>query len=189
MVTSRKNYRDITNLMFKYATPKSNNITHAKKFIDSSGEVFIVDGKRNGTFFDVNSKDYKDSKECAQLLRKTFGGKIKLQPVVKSKGGVQTCDLAWQRPSKKNYEKWDLKIVNGSSKRTIDRMIKDKKKQSDNFIIDIKNHSLSTQQAKSQIIHIFNDPHRQWVNMIMLKDKNKILIIYKKMRHHPTKVG
>ena len=174
--------------MLKYANPKSNNITHAKKFISDDGEIFIVDGKRNGTFFDISSKDYKDSKKCAQLLRKTFGGKIELQPVVKCKDGIQTCDLLWKRPTKRKFEKWDLKTVNGCSLRTIDRMIKDKKKQSNNFIIDIKHHTLSVENAKNQIIHIFNDPHRQWVNMVMLKDENNILFIYKKMRHHPTKV-
>ena len=59
-------------------------------------------------------------------------------------------------------------------------MIKNKERQSHNFIFDIKNHSLTEKQATEQIIHIFNSPHRDWVETIMLKDDEKILFIYQK---------
>lgn len=180
MVKISSNYKDITSLMFKYANPKSNNITHAKKFISDSGEIFVVDGKRNGTFFDINSKDYKDSKKCAQLLRKTFGGKIELQPIVNSKNGISTCDLKWSDPYSKNFEKWDLKTIEGNKYNTLDSMIKRKRKQSHNFIFDLKNNTLSIEEVQNQIINIFNNKCRGWIETIILKDKDKFLFIYKR---------
>lgn len=173
-------YKDITKKWYKEATPKSNNITHAKKFIDDDGVEYIVNNKRGEVWFDYKGKDYKESKSCASLLRKTFGGKVELQPKVDKPNGVSTCDIKWIRPNSTIKEKWDLKTVEGSSNRTLDSMIKNKERQSHNFIFDIKNHSLTEKQATEQIIHIFNSPHRDWVETIMLKDDEKILFIYQK---------
>ncbi len=181
-----KNYVDITKIMYKYATPKSHNIIHAKKFITDDSKVFIVENKKNGVLFQKDYNDYKDSKKCSKLLRQIFGGKIVLQPVVKCADNVKTCDFKWIRPNSKYFEKWDLKTVEGSSNTTLDNMIKSQKNQSDNFIFDIKNHTISEEQAKVQIINIFNNPYRDWINIIMLKDNKRIIFIYKKMRHHPA---
>lgn len=178
--TNSMRYEDVTRRWYAEATPKSNNIIHAKSFIDDKGNKYIVDNKKRHVWFDYESKDYKESKLCASLLRRIFGGKIEIQPRVNKPEGISTCDIKWIRPNNFTIEKWNLKTVEGNKNKTLDSMIKRKKRQSHNFIFDIKNHSLTEKQATNQIVHIFNDPHRDWVEKIMLKDDEKILFIYQK---------
>lgn len=173
-------YEDVTQEFYKYATPKSNNVTHAKKFVTDDGREFIVNNETTGAYFDYDSQDYKDSKKCAQLLRKIFGGKIELQPVVNYEDSISTCDLKWTNPYSKTFERWDLKTIEGSKNTTLDSMIKKKKRQSHNFIFDLKNHTISKEDAQNQIIEIFNNKHRDWVETIMLKDEDEIIFIYKR---------
>lgn len=180
MKTLIKNYIDVTNIWFNNAKPKTYNITHTKEYIDDNGNKYIVNNKRYGTYYDKKSKDYRETMACAKLLRNIFGGKIILQPIVSFKDGISTCDFKWLRPNCNSFEKWDLKTVNGSSNRTLDNMIKNKKRQSNNFIFDIKNHTISKEVAIKQIEHIFNDPQRNWVNIIILKEDKKIILILKK---------
>lgn len=103
-----------------------------------------------------------------------------MQPIVNVVDGVSTCDFKWLRPNETKYEKWDLKTVEGSSKETLDSMIKKKKRQSHNFIFDIKNHTISGIEAKCQIMKIINSPYRQWIEKIMLIDKDEVILVYEK---------
>ena len=173
-------YEDVTKKWYAEATPKNNNVTHAKYFSADNGEKYIVDNSKRHVWFDYDSKDYKETKECASLLRSIFGGKIEIQPKVDNPDAISTCDFMWTRTKDSIKEKWDLKTVEGNKSRTLDGMIKNKKRQSHNFIFDIKNHSLTEEEATKQIIHIFNDPHRDWVEKIMLKDNDRIIFIYQK---------
>lgn len=180
-------YQNITNKFLNNKKPKSNNITLAREILINDAFI-LVDNKRDGISFDWFLNDFKQTKKCAKLLRKTIGGKIIIMPTVKCFEGISTCDFIWKRPNMNSFEKWDLKTVNGSISRTLDNMIKGKKRQSDNFIFDIILNTISKENAIKQIIHIFNDPHRDWVNKIMLIDKKDILLVYEK-RHHPAKAG
>ena len=101
------NYIDITKDYYQSAKPKNHNVTHAKKFVDDEDNVFVVNNKRSGAFFDYNSKDYKETIKCAHLLRNLFGGKIELQPIVNYKDGISTCDFKWKPPCSNKLEKWD----------------------------------------------------------------------------------
>lgn len=174
------NYTNVTTKWLKNGKPRSNNITHAKGYADDDGTFYVVDNKKSGVYFEKDSKDYNETMKCLKVLRNTFGGKLQIQPIVNVADGVSTCDFKWLRPNETKYEKWDLKTVEGSSKETLDSMIKKKKRQSHNFIFDIKNHTISEIEAKYQIIKIINSPYRQWIEKIMLIDKDKIILIYEK---------
>ena len=66
-------------------------------------------------------------------------------------------------------------------------MIKNKKRQSDNFIFSLKKHSMDINNARKQIEKIYVDPHREWIDKIILIDEKRIISIYKKMRCHSAK--
>mgnify|MGYP007047909032 CR=1 FL=1 len=174
------NYRDVTDEWLNNKELKKFNITHARKYVDDDGNEYIVDNNNKGTYFDKKSKDYIETKKCAKLFKNVFGGKIQLQPIVNAEQGISTCDFKWKRKKDLDFEKWDLKTVEGNSNRTLDNMIKNKKRQSDNFIFDIKNNTITEEEAKEQIKHIYNDPHRNWIKIIILKSNTKIIAIYQK---------
>lgn len=178
----KNNYCEVTKEWLSKANPKSNNIIHAKKYIDDDLNEYLVDNKKNSVFYNKKSKDYIETMACVKLFRNVFGGKLEVQPIVILKDGISTCDFKWIRPYEVKQEKWDLKTVQGKSNRTLDNMIKKKKRQSYNFIFDIKHHTITPKNAKRQIKHIFNDPHRDWVDKIILKDNDKIIAIYQKKR-------
>lgn len=174
------NYTNVTDEWLKNRKPRSHNITHAKGYVDDNGIFYVVDNKKNGVYFDKKSKDYSETMKCMKILRNIFGGKLQMQPIVNVVDGVSTCDFKWLRPNETKYEKWDLKTVEGSSKETLDSMIKKKKRQSHNFIFDIKNHTISEIEAKCQIMKIINSPYRQWIEKIMLIDKDEVILVYEK---------
>lgn len=174
------NYTNVTDEWLKNRKPRSHNITHAKGYVDDNGIFYVVDNKKNGVYFDKKSKDYSETMKCMKILRNIFGGKLQMQPIVNVVDGVSTCDFKWLRPNETKYEKWDLKTVEGSSKRTLDNMIKGKRKQSHNFVFDIRNQTLSLKEVKSQLNHIFNDEQRNWIKKIMVIGNDEIILVYEK---------
>lgn len=80
-------------------------------------------------------------------------------------------------------EYWDLKNVIGDRKRVIEDLIKNKKRQSLNFIIDITDSKISDIVLMRQINKLFVSKTTNWVKNIIVKDKEKIIIICEKIKN------
>lgn len=165
--TTTKNYIDITNELLK------NKILDTQKIIDSyfyisHTKIYIVDRKKV-----VLDYSYDELKTAYWLIY-TFGGEIYMNPRVNVPNGVKTADYWWRG------EYWDLKMPKGSSKRTIENLIKNSKEQSKNFIIDISKSKLKIIDSKEQIENIYNNTSRLWIDKIILKKNNKLIKIYKR---------
>lgn len=122
----------------------------------------------------------KKKKDVAIWLTKTFGGKIYMLPRVNNPDGIQTADYLF----KNQY--WDLKLIKGTGKNSLDNAIKNKKNQSSNFIYDISESNLNIYEIIIQIQKIYNNPKRVWVNTIIVKNKDKVVKIFKKNEATPA---
>lgn len=80
-------------------------------------------------------------------------------------------------------EYWDLKNVIGDGKRVIEDLIKKKKRQSLNFIIDITDSKISDIDLMRQINKLFVSKTTNWVEKIIVKDKEEIIIICEKIKN------
>lgn len=158
-------YIDITN---KYTTINNYQLEKQKYFIAEDGVKYNVDGRC------VLLKTTQDEREIAEILGKTFGGKIKLIPVVLQPKGIQTPDYII------NNKKFDLKQIVGNGKNTLDTAISKKKRQSNNFVFDISRSEMEINKAISQIDRIYNAKNREWVDMIVLIKDKVILKIFKR---------
>lgn len=175
------NYIDVTKEWLNHPI-KEKKIVNDKYFIDNNIK-YIVDNSKKRVWFDFNSQDYIDSLNCAKTLVKLFGGTIFMQPRVDYPLGVSTCDFKWKRNGV--IEKWDLKVPKGKSKNTLCGLIKNKKRQSNNFIFDLRNHTITKREAINQISReIYNSQHRKWVDKIILIDNTKVLVILERKKKH-----
>lgn len=159
------NYKDITS---QYTTKKQYQLKKQKYFIDDNGIRYNIDGRH------VLLKTTQDEREIADILGQTFGGKIRLVPVVLQPKGVQTPDYIV------NNKKFDLKQIIGNGKNTLDTAINKKKKQSNNFVFDVSKSEMKIEQALSQIDRIYNAKNRTWVNTIVLVKDKSVLKVFKR---------
>lgn len=125
---------------------------------------YVVDG------INVVQDHSKRELEVANIISNKFGKKVALVPRVNKPEGISTPDYLI------GGYKFDSKEIRGSGKNTIDSAVKDKKKQSENFIFDITKHSsLSIEDIYSQIDRMYKNSYRKWVNRIMLVEGDKVI--------------
>lgn len=160
-------YTDIT-----YKTLKNGKqeykLVEQQYFTDENGTKYNIDGKN------VIIKASKKERAVADLMGETYGGQVKLVPVVLNPKGIKTPDYII------NGEKFDLKEIFGNGKNTLDTAISKKKEQSTNFIFDISNTEMQTIKAINQIQKIYKSNNRAWVEKVVLIKDNKVLKIYKR---------
>ena len=77
-------------------------------------------------------------------------------------------------------EYWDLKSISGHGKRIIEDTIKKKKRQSNNFIFDITNSKIEKDSLFKQLKKVYNSKTTDWVDKIIVKENNDVIVIYKK---------
>lgn len=163
-----KNYIDITKEWMENATPNS-HIVKDLSYFNHNGIKYYVDGKN--VVLDYSNKEL----EIAIWLENTFGGEIFMLPRINKPDGIKTPDYLW------NDEYWDLKAIKGKGKHTLDSAIKKEKSQANNFILNISNNLISKDNAINQLNLIFNAKERTWVNKIILKHNNNV-IVYKRKK-------
>lgn len=95
-------------------------------------------------------------------------------PRVNIPEGIKTPDFIW------NNEYWDLKEINSYSKNIIDNIVNGTRKQTSNFIFDIKNGKISEKEIIKQIKKIYSSSYRKWINKIIIKRNNKLIAILKR---------
>lgn len=161
----KSNYVDITD---DFSTIKKYSVKEQQYYQDENGNKYNIDNKN------VKIKANQKEREVAKVLGKIYGGKVNLIPVVLSPQGIKTPDYMI------NGQKFDLKEPTGSSKNTIYDLFKGKKKQANNFIIDIHKSGLNREESIKQSQEIFNSKHREWIETIILIDDNKVFKILKR---------
>ncbi len=165
VTVKEKQYLDITEETLNKGKQKY-KLEEQKYFIDENNIKYNIDGKN------VKIKASEKEKEVADLMGQTYGGQVKLVPVVLNPEGIKTPDYII------NGEKFDLKEIFGNGKNTLDTAISKKKKQSNNFIFDITNTEMLEIDAIKQIQRIYKSNNRTWVEKVVLIKNNKILKIY-----------
>lgn len=174
---STKLKSELRNARIKLNTFLSNSKkeTNNKVIVLSKGEEFkykgksyIVDGKN--VVLDYSEKE----KEVAEWLNTTFSDKIFIMPRINNPDGISTPDYFFEG------KYWDLKEISGKGKRTIDSAIKLKRKQANNFILDITKSELSESELLNQAKKIFETKGREWVETIIIKKHSQLLAVYKK---------
>lgn len=177
---TREHIKDYKNVMDKdaeytditYKTLKNGKqeyeLVEQQYFTDENGNKYNIDGRN------VKIKANEKERAIANLMGETYGGQVKLVPVVLNPKGLKTPDYII------NGEKFDLKEIFGNGKNTLDTAISKKKEQSTNFIFDISNTEMQTIKAINQIQGIYKSNNRTWVNKIILIKDNKVLKIYKR---------
>lgn len=172
--TEKLNYKDITNEWIN--NRKNYKSVKDATYFEHDGIKYYVDGKR--VVLDYSEKE----KEVALWLVNTFGGEIYMLPRINKPDGIMTADYLFKN------EYWDLKSINGSGKRVIEDAIKMKKRQSNNFILDITNSKIQRDVLFRQLNKIYYSKTTNWVDKIIVKNKNNVIAIYKnkKTSRNPT---
>lgn len=161
-------YIDITEDMYREAKPNSGSVKK-QKFVVVNGIKYVVDG--HNVIYKHNQREI----EVAQLLNRTFGGKVKILPSVNFPQGIKTPDYLFRG------ERTDLKII--TSKRARDCIkvaLRNKEEQADNFIIDNTEGNISNEDVIKQIIEIYGLVGFLWVNKIYLLDDKNFVKVFKR---------
>lgn len=103
-----------------------------------------------------------------------------MMPRINYPNGIMTADYFFKN------EYWDLKTIKGSGKRSIEDAIKKKRKQSNNFIFDITNSKMELESLLFQIEKIYISKTTNWVDKVIVKKNEDVILIYKKTSRNPT---
>lgn len=162
-------YSDVTDDWKDKATPKSHEIIDLEEYKEN-GVTYKVDGKHV-------LLDYKESeKRIAELLRSELGGEIFMVPRVLNPKGVSTPDYIFRG------ERFDLKELAGTSKNLIYNAIAKKKRQANNFILDISQSPLEIGEIYKQVAAIYQSNHTRFVDKLIIVKDNKVLRIFCKKK-------
>lgn len=161
----KSKYTDITN---NFNTIMKYTVKEQQYYQDENGNKYNIDNKN------VKIKANQKEREVAKVLGKLYGGQVNLVPVVLNPPGIKTPDYMV------NGQKFDLKEPTGSSKTTIYDLFKNKKKQANNFIVDIHKSGLDRDESIRQAEKIFGSKHREWIETIILMDNNEVFKILKR---------
>lgn len=149
--------------------PKKDN----KVKIYNIGDSFIFKKhkyKIDGHF--IRNNFSKEELEFANWLSKKTCKKITMLPKIDFPLGISTPDY------RIGNEYYDLKTITGCSKQIIYHNIRDKKKQSRNFIIDATKSSLKMLELINQTNKINKRIDTKWINIIVIR-KNDLFIVLK----------
>lgn len=169
LISSNKNYEDITEETFKNATPNSHEVVNAQELIIND-KIYKFDP--NNMIFKYTTHE----KNIANLIKETLGGEIEMRPeFINDLKNNRSADYNWRK------EKWDLKEINSYGKRTIDTAIKSIKGQSNNIILEIKNNNYNLEEIENLIEKNYKDKKREYLDKVMIiKNKTIIKILKRK---------
>ena len=159
------NYKDITS---NFVKAKKYKVKEQQYYEDEEGNKYKVDGKN------VVLEPTKREKEVANILGKMYGGQVRIIPRVNEPPNIKTPDYIV------NNEKFDLKEITGSGKYAIEGNLRKKKKQANNFIIDLTNSKIDFKEAERQIESIYRSKRYLWVDKIVIIKENTIIKIYQR---------
>ena len=147
------------------------NVEETPNSITLNGIVYVVDGQNVKFGFSGHELD------IARLISEATNQKVTMVPKISGKyHNVNSPDFLIGD----NYEKWDLKDLTGGSKDAIRNAISKKKKQADNFIIDITQYQLNEDEAFHQAENVFKAYNTEFVKKLIIIKNGRIIKAYKR---------
>lgn len=130
--------------------------------------------KHNGITYKVDGKNVvlnytKKERSIADLVAKELDVCVEMVPRVLNPARVSTPDYLI------NGERYDLKEIVGNSNKTVYNSIHKKKRQANNFILDISQTQLSKSEIEKQISDIFRSSHTMFVESFIIIENDKIV--------------
>ncbi len=164
-------YVDITERYFEEAKPHP----YSERIIDS----FIQDGvKYKVGEPGVSLKISEREKEIAKLWEETFGGEVQLMPTV---SGLKYKNQKVKTPDYLiNGLRYDLKTLESNNAEAIYNATHKKRRQADNYIIDISLGTISEEEAIRQMIEIFKNKHTNFIREIVLVKNDQFLKVMRR---------
>lgn len=164
---NEKSFLDVTGEYLDRAKGKRGTVVDIKKY-EKDGNIYVVDGKQV-------LLDYSDGeKGIAEFLAASLGVEVKMIPRVLSPQKVSTADIML------NGETFDIKEPIGHGKAVIYNMVAKKKRQANNFVIDISNCPLTIEEIRKQIADVYHSSHTRFIDKIILTKDKRILNVYKR---------
>lgn len=160
--------RDITNEWKEVLLKNAKQVEDLTEY-EADGHIYKVDGKH----IVLDYSQYE--KEIADILAGKYGKEVKMIPRVTYPQGISTADYLI------DGVRYDLKTPKGNGKNTLYGMVKSKKRQSNNFIIDLDSTELTIDEVLKQNEGIFSSSHTAYVDeMVYIKNKEIIKVFKKK---------
>ena len=110
--------------------------------------------------------------EIASVLCEKYGKNVEFVPQVIFPQGIQTPDYMI------DGDRFDLKSPIGKGKNVIYGLIAKKRKQANNFVIDISECPLSEEEVEIQIENLYFSPRVGFLEKIVLIKNGEILKVY-----------
>ncbi len=140
-------------------------VTEKQEYI-VNGTTYKVDGKH------VILRPTEQEKEVAAILSGKYGKTVELVPQIVFPLGIQTPDYLI------DGDRFDLKSPIGRGKNLIYGLVAKKRKQSDNFIIDISGCPLSEEEIMRQIEGLYFSPRVGFLEKVVLMKNGEVLKVY-----------
>lgn len=144
---------------------KKGSVTN-RQFYTVDNVKYNVDGKH--VILEPSDKE----KFIASILCDKYGKDVELLPHVSYPPNIQTPDYLI------NGQRYDLKSIMGSGKDMLRDILKKKKKQAPNFILDITNCPLPIENLIQQIKGIYTSNRTKFVNTIVLFRDDSVIAVY-----------
>lgn len=160
--------KDITNEWKKVSHKNMKEVKDLTEY-EVNGVVYKIDGKH--VLLDYS----KYEKEVANIFANEYGREVNMIPRISYPQGVSTADYLV------NGVRYDLKTPQGNGKNTLYNMVKSKKRQANNFIINLDKTDLPIEEVLRQNESIFSSSHTAYVEeVIYIKNKEVIKAFRKK---------
>lgn len=157
---------DITHEWTKTKEVKG-TVTEKQEYI-VNGTAYKVDGRH------VILRPTEQEREIAAILCGKYGKHVEFVPQVMHPKGIQTPDYMI------DGNRFDLKSPTGRGKNLIYGLVAKKRKQADNFIIDISGCPLSEEEIMRQIADLYFSPRVGFLEKVVLMKNGEVLKVYER---------
>lgn len=158
---------DITEEWMK--TKEKKGIVVERKEYTIDDITYIVDGHH--VVFDTSEIE----RAVANILANKYGKTVELVPKINYPVGLQTPDYLI------DGVRYDLKSPTGKGKNLLKGLIAKKRKQADNFIINISECQLSLKEIERQIHELYKSPQVGFViNIVVMKNDEVVKVFSRK---------
>lgn len=144
---------------------RGDSINEKKSYV-VNGVEYKVDGKH------VVLKPTEREKTVAAILSQTYGKTIEFVPQILLPPGIQTPDYLI------DGERFDLKTLTGRGKNLLYGAIAKQKRQAHNFIVDVTNCPLETEELERQIKALYRSPRLGFLETLVLMKNGEVLKVY-----------
>ena len=159
--------KDITN-EWKIVSPDKAKIVTDLTEYEVDGVVYKVDE----IHVVLDYSQYE--KEIANILAGKYGREANMIPRISYPQGISTADYLI------DGVRYDLKTPRGKGKNTLYGMVKSKKRQANNFIVDLDRTELKIDEILKQNEDIFRSRHTDYVKEIVYIKNKEVIKAYER---------